>query len=97
MSNLRFNQGWLLRGAVIAALATAVAGCGGGGSNSTAMNPPPPPGASPAPASCDAFLEQFGLGFCVKYKAAANSEPTEVAATDIIPVDVTKEPVAGIP
>ena len=92
MSRTHSRTRLLTRGALVAAIALAASACGKSNKqDAVVVTPAPPPVTAPA---CDTFLEQFGLGFCTAFKAAANTEPREVQANDVVAVDATKEPVA---
>lgn len=88
MTRVHRTLGLVIRGLLIGGLALAASACGkSGGGAGTVVTPPV------TTVACDSFLEQFGLGFCIAYKAAANTEPREVQSNDIVSVDPTKEPI----
>jgi hypothetical protein len=64
---------------------TLLSACGGGGDgpNTTVTTPPPPV----------RFDAQFGANFSKDFQASPNSEPSAVAAGDVVPVNQTAEPV----
>lgn len=66
----------------VVALGAALAACGGGGGGLTTTPTPAPQ-----------FEAQFGANFATDYQAANNTEPHDVAAGDVIPVNATAEPV----
>lgn len=75
----------LKRLVAVGLLAATLAACG---SNETPAPPPPPPPPPPAPVE-----DQFGAGFGSAFRANPNSDASDPAAGDIIPVSLTAEPV----
>lgn len=69
---------------IIFMLALGLAACSGGGGGGGGLPQPPP--AAP-------IEDNFGAGFGAAFRANPNSEPRDPMAADIIPVDVTKDPV----
>lgn len=64
----------------LVALLSACGGSGGGGGN-------PPPDVPPS------GVGRFGVGFAAAFAAAANSDPREVTAADVIPISLTTDPI----
>lgn len=79
---------FLLRSAAVAALAAGLSACGGGGNDDsvTVTPPPPPPPAAP-------LEDQFGAQFGAIFRTPANSDPTDPAPGDLIPISFTTDPV----
>lgn len=83
------NKSLLVVGGVVL-LGIGLAGCGS--SRSGVMGGGGDVGGTPAKPL--AFEDQFGAnGFAPAYRAQPNSEPRDVAAGDVIPVNATAEPV----
>lgn len=69
---------------VLAAAALVLSACGGG-SGGGSVNVGQLPSGQP-------LEDSFGAGFGQAFRAAANSDPRDPAAADIVPVDLTKDP-----
>jgi hypothetical protein len=77
------------KAAVAVTAAAALVSCGGGGSDGgpgPGAGTPPPPPAVPFPG-------QLGIGFSITFGAAANAEPRDPQAGDVIPVSLSAEPI----
>ena len=70
--------------ALMSVLLGGVAACGsGGGGGGNGVNPPPP---------AVVGVARFGAGFARLFNAAANSDPGNPVASDVIPVSLTQDP-----
>ena len=76
----------LLAIAGLLVLGVSLSACGGGGGGSKTDVTPPPVAAAK-------FEDQFGAKFATAFRGGANTEPTDVAAGDVIAVNPTAEPV----
>lgn len=79
-------QRWLARALIAGGLALSVSGCGGGGGSSSSSSPP----VVVATPQEDKFGSMFGTDF----RAGPNSEPANVADSDIVAVSLTTEPIS---
>jgi len=68
---------------------TALSACGGGQSSTGPVTPP----VVIAPAA--KFEDQFGTNFGVSYRNSANTDATDPAAADLIPLSLTTEAVTA--
>lgn len=70
----------------VALAGTALASCGGGGNDA----PPPPVVVTPPAAKIE---DGFGANFGIAYRADPNTDAKDPVGGDIIPLDLTTDPV----
>lgn len=75
---------FLISGAALLVLAAGLSACSGGGGGGATVTPP----------SASARIEdQLGTGFGVDFRASPNSDPRDLAANDVIPVNPAADPI----
>lgn len=75
-----------LKAGIAIGLCSGLAACGGGGGSQSSVTTPPK-------VVTTSQEDKFGAQFGVDFRADPNSEPAAVADTDIVPVDLTTEPI----
>lgn len=74
----------LLKLSILALAGLSLAACGSGGGGVRGPGPVPP---------VAKLEDSFGAGFATTFQKAANSDPREPAAGDVIAVSLTSDPV----
>ena len=83
------NKHFMHRALIAVTLALGLAACGGGGGGGGQDSPPTPPTSVVVTAQED----RFGVAFGTDFRAPLNGEPVNVSDGDIVPVNLTTEPI----
>ena len=79
------------RALIGSALVLTLAACGGGGGGGSPDAPPVV--VTPPTVITTAQEDRFGVAFGTDFRASLNSEPANVSDGDIVPVNLTTEPI----
>ena len=83
------KQQHMRRALIALAIALPLAACGGGGGGGGQDSPPAPP----VSVITTAQEDRFGVAFGADFRAGLNGEPANVSDGDIVPVNLTTEPI----